>query len=626
MKRRLARAVAMLVAVAALAAIALGDAVAPNGVPAPAYVVESYASYDAGVLPSDLTCGDLDSDGWIELAVSAFNTGEIIFYDNLGSQDSASAGVFCTSQILRTAVGSVPYATKVRAAVGGVLALTDTLAPGALPEARFVQMGGDVGAPTTFPQRVTAIQISDLDHSGAPDDAAYALADGNYGVANLSALTGHGLLTLPSAVRAIEIADMNRDGWPDVVLLTCDSVWVAYNARRRGPAIQPAVCVLERGASLAIQNPTDVGVADFDGDGLEDLVVVGNNNQGELVHGCAQVFLNSPRAVGAEFEVAPAVEAAVLSTWGFNAVAVVTRDLDGNGRADFAVLNRDSGTISVFLVDAEPTLRPDDRATSQRCLSTDDREFDRLQIGFRNFKLELQSGYQPMAIVAEDFDLNGKADLGVVFLSPTREVSPQDPSLLELLFDVACGFHASGRPGVPPQLPHSAILAAGRSEGGVAAPRECCDPLAGAELAPTDQRFAAAPQDSELGLLAPTPAAEYGTPAAPGSAQPSSPEGMAYESPVGNTYRQPNVNPDALRLVAELQGQQSLQIESLVIQTAQLRESLESIRALLSGWEEERDDDLGDPDVRPETDTLTLADEPQLVVPTPEFRATISLP
>jgi hypothetical protein len=174
--------------------------------------------------------------------------------------------------------------------------------------------------------------------------------------------------------------------------------------------------------------------------------------------GMARVFLNAQASPGAAF--APHATNP-MRTWGFKCADVVAADYDGNGRDDFAVLNKDSNTVTVFLTDTQPTLLPDARqnTTTPRCLADADLEKDVLSVDFRLYKLELRCGYHPIAMTAADFDFNGKLDLAVAHQSATEEVSPQSPSCIELLFDVSCGFHVSNRfnPDVPGQLEHWAV-------------------------------------------------------------------------------------------------------------------------------------------------------------------------
>jgi hypothetical protein len=454
--RRANRWVRILLPVLALAsfiALGAGEAVPPNQSPAPALKAATWACYPTGVLPSDIVSADFDHDGWLELAVSCFGTGNVYFYDNLAAKAS---GVFSNTASLVTPVGGLPGAAVLAASDDGVYVLSDSMIPGTTPQLTTVPMGNKV--PTSKPLASGTFDIvsADLDHERLLDDVVELQVFASSQVEDFSTGALYGILGIDSYVDAA-IGDMNQDGWQDIVILTSNRLLIAYNCAGVGcvPVYLPPVVAANGNQALGIQNPTGVAVGDFDSDGLLDIVVVGNNPQGDLVSGYARVFLNTPAAVGSVFSTLPAT--GPMTTWGFNAVDVVTADLDGNGRDDFAVVNKGSDTVTVFLSDALATLQADDRATTERCLSDADRKADRLQIQFRMYKLELQCGHQPVAATVGDFDFNGKPDIAVALLSTTPEAMPQNSSCIEVLFDVACGFHQSGGSNVPGQTPHSQI-------------------------------------------------------------------------------------------------------------------------------------------------------------------------
>ena len=159
-----------------------------------------------------------------------------------------------------------------------------------------------------------------------------------------------------------------------------------------------------------------------------------------------------------------------MGTWGFNSVAVEVLDADGNGRDDFAVANWGSATVTVFLADAVQLVRDVRASRPYYCLPSEARDEDLIEGGFWLFKYELECGYYPIALDSADFDWNGKADLVVVLQSATENLHAQDPSCIEIIFDVACGFHPAGDE-APPQRSHTSVP-------GVQGEKDSCEPCA----------------------------------------------------------------------------------------------------------------------------------------------------
>jgi hypothetical protein len=112
------------------------------------------------------------------------------------------------------------------------------------------------------------------------------------------------------------------------------------------PAVEMLETRLTPSVSFFIQQnfptetrPYSVAVADFNGDGLPDLVIA-NNGSGTL-----SVLMNTT-APGAA---TPTFAAPLTLTAGLHPISVAVGDFGGDGRPDIAVANYDSGTVSVFV-------------------------------------------------------------------------------------------------------------------------------------------------------------------------------------------------------------------------------------------------------------------------------------
>jgi hypothetical protein len=161
-------------------------------------------------------------------------------------------------------------------------------------------------------------------------------APGAY-LASPSALTG---VNAPSDVA---VADVNGDGRMDLVTASTGSDRIAIHLQLPGGLFLPA-------PSLTIGNagtdaPSSIALGDLDGDGDVDIVSA-NRNADDLT-----IFLQS--APGAF----PATPSLVLGGAGLTdgPVSVVVGDLDGDGRLDVASANRDGDDLAVFLQSAAGT-------------------------------------------------------------------------------------------------------------------------------------------------------------------------------------------------------------------------------------------------------------------------------
>lgn len=448
-----------------------GQLVAANTVPPPGLAPRAYACYESCVLPNYIVADDFDMDGWLDLAVSCVGNNVVDVYSNNGN------GIF--SPAVPVAVNPGPIAL-IAGHIGGYDGLPDigvlsTLTVGSalqpvtrIPNGGPAFLGGGVpvAVPTPGLPKTGLVHMTGgyFDNNNLLDIAvAVSTLGANqlYVYDNAGAQITPGIaapIILVSPPVFVSTADFDQNGWPDIAVLCAGNpatVTVYYN---NGGIVNGAVRftpVAPWSTATVLWQPlipTGMDVGDFNADGYPDLVVVGNVAVGTFLQGYAQVLLNSVPTIGGSPIGFNAVLPA-MQTWGFDTRFVEVADFDGNGRDDFAAANYGSDTVTIFLTDGLPLVqdnRPVD-PSGNYCLCEDQRKQDLLEIQFKLFKIELECGHFPIGLAAGDFDRNGKIDLAVALQSASEDLCAQNPSCLEIDFDIACGFNAN-------QKTHSDIL------------------------------------------------------------------------------------------------------------------------------------------------------------------------
>ncbi|MBS0267333.1 MAG: VCBS repeat-containing protein, partial [Planctomycetes bacterium] len=301
----------------------------------------------AGSAPWSVAIGDLNGDGRPDLAVANRNSYTVSVLFNTTAPGATTPSFAARTDLFS---GSLPYSVAVadlnsdgrpdlivaNSNSNNVRVLINTTAVGASTPSFPASLAFGTGS---GPHAVT---IGDLNGDGRPD-----LAVANRGGNSVSVLfntTAPGALPPSFSAKSdvatqelpasIAIGDLNSDGLPDLVVAS-SSVSVFLNTTAAG-ATQPSFIATPD--FTAGSGPRSVTFGDLNGDGRPDLAVANYNSNS------VSVLFNST-ATGAA---TPSFSAKTDFATGSVPLSVEIGDLNGDGRPDLAVANRNSNTVSIL--------------------------------------------------------------------------------------------------------------------------------------------------------------------------------------------------------------------------------------------------------------------------------------
>jgi gliding motility-associated-like protein len=357
----------------------------------------------AGNNPANVAIGDLDGDGKADIAVVNSNSNTVSVYRNVAVTGSVSLSSF---------------ASKVDFATG------------------------------SNPQSIT---IGDLDGDGKAD---LAIVNANSNTLSVYKNTStSGALTASSFLgkvdfitgefpKSVAIGDLDGDGKPDLAVANANGNTISiYKNIAISGAITTSSFAAKSDFATGTQ-PYHIAIADIDGDKKPDLGVVNNNSN------TVSIYLNtSTLGTIATNSFAGKVDFAT----GNKPMGLVIADLNGDGKADLAVANQDSNTLSIYQntstsgsitngsfatkVDFASAAQPSGLAIGDL---TGDGKPDLVLVTansntasiFRNAsnvgvfstssfaaKVDVQTGTKPVSLAIGDLDGDGKPDLALTNLS-----------------------------------------------------------------------------------------------------------------------------------------------------------------------------------------------------------------
>ena len=358
--------------------------------------------FTPGTEPRSVAIGDLDGDGKPDLAVANGNSNSntVSVFRNTSATGAITAGSFADK--VDFTAGSTPFNVAIVDLDGDGkpdLAVAN-YASSTVSVFRNTSAGsittGSFAAKVDFTTGTSPfnVAIGDLDGDGKPE-----LAVTNFGSSSVSVFRNTsttGVITASSFAAKedfftaggtgpyfVAIGDLDGDGKPDLAVGNAgdNSVSVFRNTSATGSITTGSFAA--KVDFTTGPNPYSVAIGDLDGDGKPELTVANNSSNS------VSVFRNTSTTGSIT---TGSFAAKVDFTTGTNPYGIAIGDLDGDGKADFAVTNVVGNSVSVF---------KNNSATGA--------------ITANSFaaKVDFATGVYPKGIVIGDLDGDGKADLAV---------------------------------------------------------------------------------------------------------------------------------------------------------------------------------------------------------------------
>jgi uncharacterized protein YjdB len=355
--------------------------------------------FATGTVPYGVAIGDLDGDGKADLAVVNNGSSTVSVFRNTSSSGAITAGSFAAKVDFTTGTGPVSVAIgdldgdgKADLAVANydnstVSVFRNTSSSGAITSGSFAAK-----VDFTTGSGPVSVSIGDLDGDGKADLAVANLSSATVSV--LRNTSSSGAITAGSFAAKVDfttgtnphsvaIGDLDGDGKADLAVSNYGSTSVSVFRNTSSSGAITAGSFAAKVDFTTGTNPHSVAIGDLDGDGKADLAVTNNGSA------TVSVFRNT----GSSGAITAASFAAKVDfTTGTNPRIVSIGDLDGDGKADLAVANYGSTSVSVF------------RNTSSSGAITS---------GSFAARVNFTTGTQPVGVAIGDLDGDGKADLAV---------------------------------------------------------------------------------------------------------------------------------------------------------------------------------------------------------------------
>jgi len=305
--------------------------------------------------PEGIAMGDLDGDGKPDLVVANATANTISVFRNTGTSGSFTSGSFAAK--VDFAVGTTPEGVLL-ADLDGDGKLDIIVTNQASNTVSILQNTSTMGTITTgsFAAKVDfttgtlpwGIAVADIDGDGKPDLLVVNQTGNSFSVLRNTSATG-GFTTASFASKVdfttgtkpyeLALGDLDGDGRPDVAVANEAGNTLSVF---RNAGVTGTISASSFAAAVTIaagSGPYGIAIADLDGDGKADLAVTNYNSS------TISLFRN----VGTTGSITTSSFAARVDfVTGTGPYHVVINDLDGDGKPDLVVANQGTDSISVL--------------------------------------------------------------------------------------------------------------------------------------------------------------------------------------------------------------------------------------------------------------------------------------
>jgi len=300
--------------------------------------------------------GDIDSDGKPDLIVANQSDRTISIYRNTSSSGlitassfSAKVDLVTSSAVYDIAIGDIDGDGKLDLSVANfnsntISVFRNSCTPGSITSGSFdPRIDFDAGS------NPWSVALGDIDGDGKPDLAVTNVSSGTVSVfRNTSTLgsltTGSFALRVDFATGAgpmsdVTLGDIDGDGKPDLAVANYGDgkVSIFRNTSTSGSVNSGSFST--KVDFITGSEPSDIIIGDIDGDDKQDLVTVNRSSFN------ISIFRNTsiPGSISSS-----TFDSSVDFVTGSYPSCVALGDVDGDGKPDLAVANRNDNTVSVF--------------------------------------------------------------------------------------------------------------------------------------------------------------------------------------------------------------------------------------------------------------------------------------